>query len=436
MYSTVLLRAIAFSLTPFALVLASQTLHAATITATSCGQAQVQAAINAAANGDTVVIPNGTCTWTASVTFGGKGIKLIGQTKGQVIITHSAGTAVLLNVDSHPSYNVEVANLTFVDGAASGSAEYLGVSGSGRPALVHDNYFRNVSFKTDCIRWSATGGVIWNNVFESLDVDGSKGGCLLVKNPNLVSGWTTASTMGTADVGGTTNVYIEDNVFKKILYQSIDIDDNMRAVIRYNTFDNSGIVYHGADTSSVGVRHVEVYNNTFIFTTSGSGYNFPLNLNWWLYMRGGTGVWTDNVMPDISSTMWGNKPELNLIVQNLRRNDGPYPCWTTYPVPHQIGQSFNGTTTYVDPLYIWNNTGSGSQAPGFTDYSPNQCAGSNSTSTWVQVGRDVIVGSPKPGYVKYAYPHPLRTGVAPSPQPAPTPSPSVLPAPSNLRVIQ
>ena len=40
------------------------------------------------------------------------------------------------------------------------------------------------------------------------------------------------------------------------------------------------------------------------------------NLNWWWYVRGGTGVVTDNVIPNISSTMWGNKPKIDLTIQN------------------------------------------------------------------------------------------------------------------------
>jgi hypothetical protein len=41
--------------------------HAAAINAASCSQADVQAALNAAHDGDTVSIPAGTCTWTRQV---------------------------------------------------------------------------------------------------------------------------------------------------------------------------------------------------------------------------------------------------------------------------------------------------------------------------------------------------------------------------------
>ncbi len=118
--------------------------------------------------------------------------------------------------------------------------------------------------------------------------------------PSPDTSWTTGSTFGTDDTNGDQNVYFEDNVFRKIIIQSLDSDNNARVVIRHNTFDNSAMASHGADTSPDGMRHVEVYNNTFVFTTSGSEYNFPLPLQTWMYIRGGSWVITDNVLPDIN----------------------------------------------------------------------------------------------------------------------------------------
>ena len=397
---------------------------AATITASNCTQAAVQSAVTAAAEGDTVVVPAGSCTWTGGIGVA-KGIKLTGASKGGVTITHSAGNSTLISVATSATSSTEISNLTFNAGTVSGSAEYLSVGGTGKPALVHDNYFLNKSYVVNCMTWSAKGGVIWNNTFESLEANGSGGGCLQLKAVSNTTSWTTSSTMGTADADGTANVYVENNTFKKIYLQAIDVDDNQRAVIRYNTFDNSAITYHGADTSPSGVRHVETYNNKFIFTTSGTGYNFPLNLNFWVYMRGGSGVWADNDMQDISSQMWGNKSEITMTVQNLTRNAGSYPCWKTYPAPHQVGQSSNGTSAVTDPVYIWNNAGGGSQTPGLPDYSPDECGNGLHSSDFIQSGRDYVIGTPKPGYTKYTYPHPLtKTGTSQG-----------LSAPGNLRVL-
>jgi hypothetical protein len=399
--------------------------QAATVTAASCASASVQAAVNAAANGDTVVIPNGSCTWTSGVSTN-KQITITGQTSGGVVLTHSAGGGDLFSLTTGASFSTRLSNITFL--AGSGTGRYLFMNGSGKPPLIHDNYFRVPNSQLlHCLRLNRNGGVIYRNTFESFSANGAGSGCVQVKNESDPTSWSSASTMGTADTTGTANVYIEDNVFNNIFLQAVDCDDNARVVVRRNTFNDSAFVCHGADTSPIGVRHTEVYDNTFTFRASGSsnGVNYPLNLNWWWYVRGGTGVATGNVMPNISSVAWGAKPEINFIVQQLRRRAGPDACCSSYPCMHQIGRSHNGTSLSTEPLYIWGNTGTGSETPALNDYSPNECGGDNRTSQWVQSGRDYVVGVAKPGYTRYPYPHPLRGSTPVGPRPSP---------PSGVRV--
>ncbi|HEX7080825.1 MAG TPA: hypothetical protein VF329_07415 [Gammaproteobacteria bacterium] len=393
-----------------------------TITAGSCSQSDVQAAIDSSADGDDVIVPNGSCTWTSNVSIRGKGIHLHSASVGGVTITHSAGSRDLLIVLADQSHNVEISGFRFLPGSVSNPAHYILVEGIGKPVLVHDLYMRIEDFGVSCIRWGARGGVIWNNVFESRDRGGAGSGCLPIKaesNEFDVS-WTTPSTFGTDDVGGDQNVYIEDNTFRAIIYQAIDPDGNARVVIRHNTFDNSAMASHGADTGPDGMRHAEVYDNRFIFTASGSEYDFPLALNNFMYIRGGSWVITDNEIDDIRSQLWGDKDEIMVTVQNLRRRSGPYPCWTTYPVPRQFGQGYDTAPT-LEPAYIWNNTGDGQLTPQLSDYDPDQCGNNLHTDDFVQEGRDYFLEA-KPGYRKYPYPHPLRDD-----RPAPK-------APSGLQV--
>src|SRR5687768_17296555 len=54
------------------------TLPTPTIAAKSCEQPDVQAAVDAANDGDVVGIPAGTCTWTTQVAIGPKAIVLMG----------------------------------------------------------------------------------------------------------------------------------------------------------------------------------------------------------------------------------------------------------------------------------------------------------------------------------------------------------------------
>jgi hypothetical protein len=65
-----------------------------TLTAASCNTSDVQAAINSAAEGDTVNIPAGTCTWTSGVTISGKGIIVQGAGGGRIIAYSSTTLAV------------------------------------------------------------------------------------------------------------------------------------------------------------------------------------------------------------------------------------------------------------------------------------------------------------------------------------------------------
>jgi hypothetical protein len=398
------------------LIIISASAHAASFTAGSCSQANVQSAINLATDGDTVVIPAGTCSWTSGISFS-KGIRLQGVSKGAVTLSYNAGSsATLLSITANASRSIEISNLRFIVGAGGDQAwegMFVNVGGSGLPVLLHDNYFDLKNHRG--IHWSVNKGVIWNNVFEDTD-HGPTANAIMISNTDT-SNWTTPDTLGMRDANGQSNVYIEDNTFLGVTTQALDPDSNSRVVIRHNLFDNSGMASHGADTSEDGTRHWELYDNVFKFTNFGdcSGAQ-TLGLNWYFYIRGGTGIIADNQWDDINSCAWGNKAELTMIVQNIRRNSGPYPCWATYPAPHQIGQSHNGISSTTDPVYIWGNTGTGNSNPGLSDYSPNECGSTApSISQFLQAGRDFIVGTAKPGYLKYTYPHPLRAAALPPP---------------------
>ena len=66
----------------------------AQVAAASCNASDVQAAINAATEGQAVSIPAGTCSWTSGVTISGKGITVQGAGSGR-IIAYDNGTEVL-----------------------------------------------------------------------------------------------------------------------------------------------------------------------------------------------------------------------------------------------------------------------------------------------------------------------------------------------------
>jgi hypothetical protein len=407
------------------LLLATFNLWAASRLIKSGSQSDIQAAIDAAGNGSTVIIPAGRWTWTDTLKVN-KAISLVGEAGTVILNGHNVG--VLIEVTAPATLQgltIEQGNTT-----PDWSVKHLVVYAPG--TLIKGCNFSMSSHGARMIEWETNGGVISQCSFTSTQKADTSG--IAFKALGLTNTWMQASSIGmTGDPDGTKNTYLEDCTFKDLFLQALDFDDNSRTVVRHCTFDNSGTTSHGADTSPSGMRQIEMYDNEFIFTIGG-GCNpnpYPLNLNYWFYVRGGIGVITDNVMPSISSCAWGDKGSISLTVYNIRRNGGQVPCQTSYPALHQIGQGPEGTT---DPLYIWNNTGSGAAKVGLINYNPDECGNNLQTSDFLREGRDYVL-SARPNYQKYTYPHPLagkppKPTPTPTPTPAPTATPTPTPAPS------
>jgi hypothetical protein len=390
-----------------------------------------QAAVDAAPEGGTVKIPAGVFTWSGSLKISGKTIHLLGQGTPQIIV--NVADADGFNITPSATGNVEIGNLTIVEGTIAPNFRHLlGVSGlaNGQPVLLHDCKFTVNSTGEGCVTWQVNGGVIWNCSFFSgfQDCEGVQ------LKQSSSDAWRSVSTMGNADTSGTNNTYIEDCTFTGLYLQAIDFDDNSRTVVRKCTFDNSAITSHGQETSPWGTRHWEVYDNNFIFTLSGAPY--PLNLNYWFLVRGGTGVIFGNTMPHISAQQLGDKSGILLADFNIQRTSSYVSCSTRYPSPRQVGQTWVGGAGYsypaapidgsgygTDPVYIWGNADSNPSDPSLEDYSPDQCGNNQQVANYIVNGRDYKLGVAKPNYAAYPYPHPLRSGIS---------RPS---APRNLRVV-
>jgi hypothetical protein len=409
--------------------------------------ADVQSAVNAASAGATVVIPTGSYSWSTNLTIN-KAINLTGQSMwtggsgvavtGGVIITNAlTNGGVLISATTPSSGHLIIGQLAILDGGKNSAGSDLFMSNGGTVPLLHDCYFDNKGSLNHCISWMMNGGVIWNCSF--FNYEGTCGIMnLAADSANPGTSWQTPSTMGTADTSGTANTYIENCTFTNILTQALDPDSNSRTVIRYNKFYNTGCASHGQDTSVNGVRHWEIYNNTWTFNTSGTsadGTAYPLNLNWNWLLRGGTGVIFNNVMPPVASSYWGVKANFLFGVFNINQKPNAVPCQTAYPAARQLGQSWkgaggysystsgtaavDGTGYYLDPVYLWGNTGGGSTSSswiGLDQYTPDACGNGQLIGNYIKANRDYVdygtANTPKPGYTPYTYPHPLRTLVS------------------------
>ena len=428
-------------------VLASTDGRAAVMNAASCNGPDVQAAINAVKDGDTVVVPTGSCAWTTTVAMK-NAVKLTAS--GTVMIKNNmSGGADMLQLTESPKGNAELAGFTFEQGTATNSYTLrVRVATGGRAVLIHHNTFQYSAPDGQprfFIRWETNRGVFHHNTVTS--PAGPVGDNAIQMTP-FGNAWEVASTMGTNDTTGENNIYFEDNTFRNFAIQVLDLSVGSRNVIRYNTFINSAIASHGKETGALAHRHTELYKNTFKIDNPGDVYCPGIGyMVSWINLRGGTLVVTDNSMADIPARCggtYGVRPAITLVSQNLFRqynNQKPAsgtiynPCWGSdsppakapnqvWPVPQQVGQGNDGTrkpdeygsTKFVEPVYVWNNTGSPSAKP--EDWPGNECGpNAKPVSGYIQLNRDYVLGA-KPGYTPYPYPHPLTSSSVSLPRPS------------------
>jgi PKD repeat protein len=334
-------------------------------------------------------------------------------------ITHNAGASYLVSVTEPATQSIEIAGVHFKGGIGTVNFIHNFRTTGGKITLIHDCWLSTSQAQSgnSALTDEASRGIIYRCSFDSgfysgtgtTGNDGNNVECLQFKNPQNTGSWSTPATLGTADTGGTNNFYVEDCYFAGIYLQCMDFDDNSRTVIRNNVFDQSAITSHGLETSPSGNRHYEIYNNTFKFNDIGI---YTYNLDYLIFLRGGSGCIFSNSVDNPRSTQWGQKSVVKMTCEAVDRCNIQIPCVTTWPAPHQIGQGNNGTSNVNDPLYIWSNSGSGgSIAPTIYDgtgqYGCN-CPSPPPMSMFLQSGRDFIFGGSRPAYTPFAYPHPLR----------------------------
>ncbi len=334
-----------------------------TYTAASCSQSDVNAVINGpthvAVNGDTVIIPAGTCTWTSGVTISGKGIDITGtgtpNTGGGTV---GAGTANTTIVD-----NVSGDLFTFTGLTTSSSTaeiELLNLSGAGGPTTAEALLFEGTcttsapycaSIRVDNITftyntWSTRLGfglITSSNVFGVLDHNSTSEPCAsgCEGNPVMITpnfgAWQGVGNYGgnsfaSPDTFGTAQqIYLENNYLSGMRGTDIpggSIDESLwggaRFTCRFNTWaiieqsgacENHGTAWSGP---ARGVRQVEFYYNTMSIT----GVSCISFTN----LLGGTGRFFSNTFNGTCQTV------LSMDIPRFEKNSNPWnACDGTQP---------------------------------------------------------------------------------------------------------
>jgi hypothetical protein len=343
---------------------------AATIIVPSCASSDVQEAIDSVAGGGTVMLPECSASWNSPVTIpASKGITLDGN--GSTIARGSLPDwSPLIRMAPNTAMSSRITGFNFTD-SKSIQGYFIVVSGgtetsakfridhctfTGLHVLRHIGVHAPVYGLIDnnVFTWSSNNEVIHNEAYGA----------------SSTAGWTNEVIPGSADA-----LYIEDNTFTNITSgnpayfwggSAVQGYYGSRTVIRYNTMNMAQIDMHGT-AGMTGARWWEIYENTFNVVQNG-------NQDKYIGIRAGSGVIFNNHKSGFANQGAGG-------IQLIEEDSG-------YPALYQIGR---GKNQMLDPAYVWGND-------------PAMNVGSGSSN--VQVNRDYFL-SAKPGYIPYAYPHPM-----------------------------
>ncbi len=303
-------------------ILVAQTAAAATLTAASCSQSEVQARVNAAAAGDTVAIPSGNCSWQTAVNVS-KGITVSGAGPQSTVITINNTTAFKFDV-SNGSYRLSNLGITGTI-PQYGSAIYL----EGINSTIRVDHLDITNIKAA----AGTARIIWLGYQNVVGMRQGKSLRGVVDHINFKSDFPSTFLMiygdnetwkREDDLSSDDFIFLEDSTIEMTQFfdsQNVvfDGEHGARAVLRKNTIKNMYINWHDAGSTqnarSTRIAHVE--NNLFtcsLTKCSWTGMRF----------RGGTGVTYGNIIPE------GSGYEIGAITHIYRRTDPGGSPWGNY----------------------------------------------------------------------------------------------------------
>ncbi|MFQ6101991.1 MAG: hypothetical protein ACE5OS_12270, partial [Anaerolineae bacterium] len=382
--------------------------------ANTCDQDDVQAAVDAAVDGDFVLVPAGHCTWTTpvaatpAVEIDGKGITVQGAGIGQTVITDATGSSWrqtpfwVEGLEGHP---FRITGFTFT-GQPSAQGVIM-VRGTCKDFRIDHCRFEDIDGRSIMVS-GHTFGVIDHCAFiqpggQGIWVGDGRG------DPPGSTSWDEAMSYGTADA-----VFIEDSTFTwgSGGDGAVDCTDGGRYVFRHNVVEGVMVGNHGMDSRPRSCLQMEIYDNTF----SPSSHNVYLAIQ----SRGGSAVVFNNTITGtvgvyripIGVTNYRSCCYAGAACSDHGQCDGtnpldgntePQAIYKGWPCKDQIGR---GTAQSSQPFYEWNNTKNGLDVDVTVYCGWPACIDPHPTDH-VQENRDYYNDTPRPGYTSYIYPHPL-----------------------------
>jgi hypothetical protein len=355
---------------------------AATINASSCDLGHVGGAVNSAADGDTVVIPAGTCNWSGPLGID-KSITLKGQGSGAtVIVSSNPADPMLLAWNTKPSGISKVSDMTFDSGTPyeNGYMSMIVVAGNTANFVMQNVHLiqrrqRAISF-SGYVRGVMSRVVIDSYTFSiAINIEHQYWGGVGDFGDNS---WAQDSTLGTAQA-----IYIEDSTITCYIGSYCPGGDSYaggRYVYRFNKITNIQIFHHGLDTGGRlrGARQWEYYKNTLV-NNAMPGASL-------LSARSGTGMVFDNQL----TLSGGYSPVFDFQVQRANHD----PVVTAFFVPWndcrvrpivQISCS-GGVATATTPAVASGQTSHGVSEYGYVQISGSSIAAYNGTKAVLSPG--------------------------------------------------
>jgi hypothetical protein len=256
----------------------------------------VQAKVNAAVDGDTVILPAGTFTWTSGVSVS-KGITIRGQTTVSggystwskqpsgfapqvsdqtVLVDNISGGNRFFNCTALPGQNLRITGLTFKGGTGTGPNGPISVGGSTNPSTSGSKSVRfdHLHMTGQLHRgsgieiYSGIRGVTDHVVADQADKSNPQNFQNKIKNGSFPNGdieWSQPAGYGTDDFWFVEDCWLNNDTGASFsATQGFDGHRGAKFVIRYNVLFNTEILCHGTEGDRErGGRAQEIYNNEY-----------------------------------------------------------------------------------------------------------------------------------------------------------------------------